>query len=63
MIKNSINCITSITVFHLQKEVKYHFCVVSLHLTGLDTSNGKVKSKGAHEPKAQWPELIPILLA
>ena len=53
MIKNSINCITSITVFHLQKEVKNHFCVVSLHLT----------SKGAHESKAQMAGAYPDFIS
>ena len=56
-------CITSIAVFHLQKEVKNNICVVSLHLTGLDTSNGEVKGKGTHEPKAQMGGAYPCFIS
>ena len=47
----------------MQKEVKNNICVVSLHLTGLDTSNGEVKGKGVHEPKAQMAGAYPDFIS
>ena len=37
--------------------------MVSVHLTGLDTSNGKVKGKGAHELKAQMAGAYPDFIS